>query len=158
MAETVTVIGIVGLLLVLEACIIVFVWRTGRSLFVRVGAILLSALTLLYALPELYSVEGRTTQALGNLSQVLGFVLLCVLTVALMACVVLYVRTKWTRCTSAKGCRKCGLENPAGTWVCKGCRSIWPEYPIALLVVALSLFFTGFTVIAQIFSLPIFDS
>ena len=157
MAEPAIVIGIVGFLLVLEACIIVFVWKTARTPLVRVGAILLSAIALCYALPELYSAEGRTTQALGNLSQVLGFILLCILTVTLVACVVLYVRTKRTTHTSARVCRKCGLENPAGTWMCKGCRSLWPEYPVSLLVVALLPVIIGFTVIVQILSLVILE-
>jgi len=157
MAEPAIVIGIVGFLLVLEGCIIVFVWKTARSLLARVGAILLSAIVLCYALPELYSAEGRTTQVLGNLSQVLDFILLCILIVTLMACVVLYVRTKRTRRTSARICRKCGLENPAGTWVCKGCRSIWPEYPIPLLVATLVLLFVGIRVIGQILYLLISD-
>ena len=157
MAEPAIVMGIVGFVLVLEACIVVFVWKTARTLFVRVGATLLSAIVLCYALPELYSAEGRTTQALGNFSQVLGFILLCILTVTLVACVVLYVRTRCSKHTSARVCRKCGLENPGGTWMCKGCRCVWPEYPISLLVVALVLLLVGIRVIGQILYLLISD-
>ena len=156
MAGPATVIAIVAFLLLLSGCILVFVWKMGGSRLMKVSDTLLCVLILCYALPELYYTEGKTTGLLGDSSQMAGVILLCALVGALTASVSLYVHANRRRQNIRTACRKCGLENVAGTWVCGDCKSLLPEYSVTMLAVVLVLLLVGFAVIGQILFLVLF--
>jgi len=143
-------------LIFLELCIITFVWKTVRNAIVRVGAIVLSVLIPCYVILEGYSSLARTNQGTNIFFLTIGWILFYILLMVPLMCTGWWVYSRFAKPAHTISCRKCGLENPAGTWLCKACRSIWPEYPIGLLVAALVLLFVGIRVIGQILSVVFF--
>jgi hypothetical protein len=145
-------IGIGGFMLLLELCIIVFVWKAARNMRLKVAAILVAVLIPCYAAIEGYSSLTRTNQALNIPLLRLGWILFYTLLAAAMVSVVWFVRSTAVKRGGTKPCRKCGLENVIGAWVCGDCRSFLPEYSVATLAVVLVLLSVGFAVIGQIVS------
>ena len=136
MAESVIIIGLVGVLLLLQACIAVFVSKAiGNNLLRTIALLSLSILVVTYTVVEGRSSLARTNQTANILLLTLGWIFFYELVVLPIIFTFWCVYASVVRRRAEKGCRKCGLENGKGLLFCSNCRVFSPQcHPIALTI------------------------